>query len=536
MLTSQAPRRVLGGLWSTLARGAAAQMSYTINTLFSFGQPRVTYSGLISGIDTGSIVKSEVAAVSQNQTLLLNGAAKEAQKATLYANIAGQLGTLDGIVSGLTNVGLFAPSSGTTSDPDSVAITSSKTAQTGTYAVKVTQLAQGQINNSANFVSATSLVASDTSGSVTLAVGSGDAQTFDLTDTTTLTDLADAINESGLAVQATVVSDSNGYHLSLASTGTGSSSALTIAEVNSNLDLGSHLVQSAQNAQGTLNGTAFSAQTNTTSSLIDGAELSFAAPTSGFVTVGISKDAAALAANVQAFVGQYNAVLSSINAATVIRTPASLDNLVGDINVQNVTAQLTHAVTSMPESASGTYHTLAEIGISLGRDGTLVMNRAVLNSAIATDATSVANLLANTSAGKGIAATVDAITSTYGGPAGILTQMSQAQATRSIDMTEAADDMQYAIDIQATTLRSTFVQMEVTMANLATQNQLVQAFANSMGVANNGQDNAAEEASPSNDAADDTQAATRTGSTLVTAPNEQEGQSLGVPNMITTIP
>jgi flagellar hook-associated protein 2 len=485
-------------------------MSYTINTLYSFGQPRVTYSGLASGLNTGSIVNNEVAAASQNQTLLFNSAATDTLQASLYANVAGQLGTLDGIMAGLSNAGLFAPSSGTSSDASSVAITPSTTAQTGTYAVSVTQLAQGQINNSANFASATSTVASASSGSVTLAVGSGPATTFDLTASTTLSDLANAINGSGLAVTATVVNDANGYHISLASTGTGASSALTVSEVNSQTAFDSNLVQSAQNAAGTVNGAAFSVETNTTSSLISGVTTTFKGLTSSPVTVQISKDTTSLTNTLQSFVAQYNAVVSSINTA----------NPTSDIGLQNLTAELTHAVTSAPASASGTYHTLADIGISMAADGTLAIDSTALSKAINTDATSVANLLADTSTGAGMASTVDATAVTYGAPAGILTQLSQAETTQAAHKTAAAQGMQYGIDVQTATLQNNFVNLEVTMANLDTQNKIVEAFASSAGPLNNPQNatqNGQSDNAPSTATAANTNATAPTPTTDVTA-------------------
>lgn len=473
-------------------------MSYTINTRSQFGQPLVTYSGLSSGVNTQAIVDAETAAASKNQTIYDGKAAIQATKAGYYASIATQLGALDSVVSGLQYAGLFAPSSATTSDASKIAISNYNVAQTGTYLVNVTQLAQGQINSSTNFSNGNSTVISDppaatltnpnpqgpSSGSINIAVGGGTATTFALTRTTTLSQLANSINNSGIAVSATLVTDSKGTRINLASKGTGTNSALTITETNSKVNFNNSLIQAAKNAVGTVNNAPFEIQSNQSNSLIMGLTMSFAALTGSPVTVTVYKDAANLGATVQAFVINYNAVRAAINAATQYGPTTSQNNLLSDSGVQNALGSLVNAVTSRPNSATGTYSTLAEIGVSQNADGTLGIDTAALTKAIATDASSVANLFGDTSTGTGVASKLDAITTTYGGPAGVFMKMSMATQGIAGDNAQASQDMQYGIDARAATMQSNFVTYELNMAALAAQNMLVESYTNAINAAN----------------------------------------------------
>lgn len=467
-------------------------MSYTINTKSQFSQPWMTYPGAAGNSNAQSIVDAGAQSASSNQTVLTNGAADEAAKASLYAAIAGQLSSLDQSISGLKDAGLFAPSSVTTTDSSKVAVQCTNTAQTGQYVVNVSQLATNQINNSASFSSAQSAVETSSSasapGSISIQIGSNAASVFNLTEATTLTSLASSINASGIAVEATVVNDSSGYHISLAGTSTGSSGAMTFAETNSSAAFGSTVVQAAQDAHGTVNGAAFDLQNNTDETLIPGVTITLGSVTAAPVTVSVTKNTAALATGVQQLVQNYNTAISCINAATAYASTTNLNNLISDSSIQNLTRQLEQAISQAPSSATGNYRTLASIGISYNLDNTLTLDTNALGEALAQDASSVANLLSTTSAGSGIAAAVDNIATTYGGPAGVLIQMSQAQSAIGTQDKQTAQDMQYAIDAQHATMQNQIVAFQTNMSDLQAQNMLVEALVDGVHVGKSGAD------------------------------------------------
>lgn len=371
-------------------------------------------------------------------------------------------------------------------------------AQTGTYTVNVSQLAQAQLNTSSNFTSASSTVIADPPpatllnpapigplfGSVALQVGSGPTVTFNVNKSTTLSQLADAINASSLGPQvtATVVNDSNGYRLNLAGDNTGSANAITITETDTKLNLNKNKLVTAQNALGSVNGLSFSDATNTDNTAIEGVTMSFNAITGAPVTIQVFKDNVNLANRVQTFVMNYNTTLKAINAATAYSPVTNFANLLSDSGLQGFSNMFSKAIMSAPASASGNYRTLADAGVSVNTDdGTLQVDVGALTTAIGKDASSIANLLSNTTRGTGIAQTIDKMAAAFGGPTGVFAALSRAQADLANDQTQAAADMQYSIDAQQTSMQNKFVRYEVSMSRLTTQNLLLQALISSSG-------------------------------------------------------
>ncbi len=181
--------QVGSGTAYTFEIGAGTSSGSTIYT----GSGENTLAGLVSAINSANIgVTAGVSTTNGESTL------------TLTSQTAGSNGTLN-VTSALTAA---TPTPLTYSDTGGF---TSTTADSGTL---------GQAN------------ASDTlSGSVTIRVGSGTAQTFNLSSlpSQTLSDLASAINDAAMGVTATVVANNDGTSsLSLASGTIGASGVLSV--------------------------------------------------------------------------------------------------------------------------------------------------------------------------------------------------------------------------------------------------------------------------------------------------------------------
>ena len=135
----------------------------------------------------------------------------EAQN-TAFSTIGTDLGTLSSSLQALTDLeGVTAEKEGSSSNTDVLNLSSaSAEAAAGSHSIVVTQLAQ----TSSVYTSPAS--ATDTlSGSLSIQVGSGTAQTITVDDSSnTLSTLAAAINSAGVGVAASVISDTNGSRLS----------------------------------------------------------------------------------------------------------------------------------------------------------------------------------------------------------------------------------------------------------------------------------------------------------------------------------
>ncbi len=143
---------------------------------------------------------------------------------TLFSNLSTDMSSLTDFE------GVLAQKEGSSSDTNVLELTSAtSSAAAGTHTVVVKNLAETSSGYMAEIANS-----SDTlSGSITLQVGSGTAQTISLdTSDDTLSGLASAINASGVGITASVLTDATGSRLSLVS-GTSGADGNIVVTANS---------------------------------------------------------------------------------------------------------------------------------------------------------------------------------------------------------------------------------------------------------------------------------------------------------------
>ena len=123
----------------------------------------------------------------------------------------------------------MAQKTGSSSDTNVLELTAAtSSAVAGTHTVVVNNLAQ----TSSGYLAPIANASETLTGSITLQVGSGTAQTIDVPTTTgdnTLAGLAAAINSSGVGVTASVLTDASGSRLSLVSGTSGAEGNIAIS-------------------------------------------------------------------------------------------------------------------------------------------------------------------------------------------------------------------------------------------------------------------------------------------------------------------
>ncbi len=139
---------------------------------------------------------------------------------TLYSNLSKDIGQLTDFN------GILAQKTGSSSDSNVLQLTSAtSSAVAGTHTILVNRLAQ----TSSGYLTEIPSASDTLTGSITLSVGAGKAQTIALpSGGGTLTSLAAAINASGVGVTASVLTDSSGSRLSLVSGTSGAKGNLSI--------------------------------------------------------------------------------------------------------------------------------------------------------------------------------------------------------------------------------------------------------------------------------------------------------------------
>ncbi len=183
--------------------------------------------GLISGLDTTSIIQ-QLVNISRTPITRLNvQKALEQQKLAAYQDLNSRLLTLKEKAAALATAGAFAGRTAESSDSDYVGVTGSPGAALGTYTVVVQKLAQAHKVRSDSFTDTTTALG--LSGDIringrTITINAGD----------TLTQIKNAINSANAGVNASIQSiSSTDYRLVLTANTQGADSAIDLVDANS---------------------------------------------------------------------------------------------------------------------------------------------------------------------------------------------------------------------------------------------------------------------------------------------------------------
>ncbi len=232
-----------------------------------------------------------------------------------------------------------------------------------------TQNSTGQLDGIAN--------ASDTlSGSISIQVGSGAAQTITLNSSiNSLATLRDAINGANLGATASVVTNSDGTSsLSLVSQTGDTAGTLTVSSnvTDTGTSLGYSSPVTGKDAKLTVDGVALSSSANTVTNVIPGLTFQLLSPSAKQsdgsleqVQVVIGNDTASVESTMNTMVSDYNSLISAVNAQEgndssgnsepLFGTPTlSLlqQQLLGSLNLQNPSGSL-DSIKSSTDMLSG---------------------------------------------------------------------------------------------------------------------------------------------------------------------------------------
>ena len=205
--------------------------SLSPSTASTSTQPPISFQGLVSGLDTSSLItgllaidQAQINAVTQKETNVQT-------EQTAFKQVEAQLLTLQGDVGqlgALTN-GVFDAQTATSSNTNVLSAAASSNAATGVYSLQVNSLAQAQEQASQGFTSPTSTISQ---GTLQFQIGDGATTTLTIDSSNdTLQGLAGTINDANVGLTATVVNDGSAtqpYRLLFTAKNTGTENAVTI--------------------------------------------------------------------------------------------------------------------------------------------------------------------------------------------------------------------------------------------------------------------------------------------------------------------
>lgn len=418
-------------------------------------------SGLASGLDTGSIIDQLVKIESSSVTEAQSRQAAYKSQISQLGDLTSKLQTLSSAVSSLkTGGGLAFAQQGTTTG---FSVTAGSTATAANYGVQVDSLASVAKSRTSQFTAATDAVKA---GTLDLSVN-GTATQVTITDGMTLADVAKAINDSGAAVTASVLSNNGQAFLNLTTKNTGftpgqpAASALTITETSTGTTgqaLGFTTVQTATNAKVTIDNMQFERASNTIDDALPGVTLNLKSVTSAPESLVLGTDTSGTAENLQDFVTAYNDVMKILRSnLNIAQQTDRTKTLGGDSATRGLQASMMSLISRVTNGTSSV-RALADLGIKTGSDGLLSLDKTRLGKAIATDPAAVNAIFQNTG---GVSDSFKSLVTSYtDASSGILTQRSKSYDKSVKDLDGHIASLQIRLDGYRSKLVAQFSAME----------------------------------------------------------------------------
>ncbi len=422
----------------------------------------IELSGL-AGFDSASLV-SQLVQVASKPVAALDSKKSLVDSAGVTMNsFSSKLAALKTAAAALSSTSGFSSMSTTSSDSAIVASASGGGAASS-YAVTVTQLARAQKERSVAFQSATTALGQ--AGDLMFTID-GKTTKVSVVATDSLADVASKISRSGVRLAAAVINVGGAYHLSLQGLDTGAANALTVSTTGS-VSLGFSTVETAADAQLTIDGLAVTRPTNRIADAIPGMTLALTKTTAEPATVALNPDSSALKSKLQAFMTAYNDVVSSGHSATGYGSAkASNAVLAADSAIRRSLDQISRIVSGAVPGAAGTYRSLAAVGVSLGRDGLMAFDGAKLDQALEKDPESVRRLFVTdgatsaTGVMKSLADLVTGLVTTERGP---IKARIDALSSQSRRLADERVKKQERVDAYAKALKKQFADLDQAMS------------------------------------------------------------------------
>jgi flagellar hook-associated protein 2 len=437
----------------------------------------IQLTGLGSGLDTESIISQLMAIERQPRTVISNKQASAQARQTALQDIQSKLTLLKTANSALKSMATWGNSQTVESaDPTKATARAIAGASPGGHQLVVSQLARGA---QATYTYA----APATPGSVTVngvAVAVPPGATLDAA----VTAINEAVYPTGTAVFAVNV---NGQ-LAISSRTTGAASQAVV----SGLGALSGPALAGLDAQGTVDGAAFTSASNVVTSALPGVELTLkgiTGATGTSINVGNpGPNADTVVSTVKGFVSAYNSVVDAVRSRiTEKRVPgattasdAAKGSLFGDSGLSGMLDSLRSTLGTVTGVPTDVARTLADLGISTGAAtstvnadsvaGKLTLDETALRAKLSTDPTAVKKVLAGTgTAPAGFAQAFEAVLTPLQQANGALSGRLDAASRELGSLADALTRFDDRMTSKEGLLRKQFTALETAMAaNTAT--------------------------------------------------------------------
>ncbi|HET7809723.1 MAG TPA: flagellar filament capping protein FliD [Steroidobacteraceae bacterium] len=356
----------------------------------------ISSTGIGSGLQIDDLVSKLVAAErAAGQTRIDNKKGKLTEQFSAMATLMGGMSAFQASLNSLVTAGSFTSRKVSVSDEKAFTAKAGSSAAAGSYDVQVQQLAKAAQLGSDAFASASTAVGT---GKLTISVGDSSFDIDVAEGGNSVANIRDAINKSSAnkGVQASLLTDVEGTHLVLTSVKTGVDYALKVTTTGGDGGLeklvydpdgtkNMEVRSEAKDAIVFVSGYEIHSSSNTVSNAIEGVTLTLKAPTAEDSTVllSVDRDDTAIQEAAKKFVDAYNSLASTIK--TLSKYDVGTDTggpLLGDAMLRNIDAQVRKLISSPVAGVTGSYTTLASLGITTQADGKLKLDTVRFNAAL----------------------------------------------------------------------------------------------------------------------------------------------------------
>lgn len=458
--------------------------------------------GIGSGLNIKELVNSTVKAEIAPKATQLNRLEKSAEaKFSALGTLQSALSNFQTAMKDLNNMDLFNNRTANSSNTALLTASSEKTALSGTYRVQVEQLASSSKVSTAALANDFS---SDSDGALTVKLGANDtdAVTINIAKGANLVEIRDALNEQlkDKGISANIVNNPATGQSQLIFSGeeTGAGNDIIIEGAGGVVGLsvdgtvkaavgGAGYLEQAGNAKFTIDGLQLESASNTVTNAIPDVSFTLKGTTEANkpLTVTVGQDDKGVKEQLKKFVDSYNEfvkVSGQLTAVTKVGDAAPVvGSLVGDSTVRNLVNGIRSELGNMAENSGSTIRTLANLGITTQKDGSLKIDDKKLDSVLATNFDDVGKFFAGD---NGLMARMDKRISSYTGENGIISVRQKSLDATRTDVKEQRIKLEArATQIEARLFKQYYA-MDALVGQLSTTgNQISQMLGNLPGVA-----------------------------------------------------
>jgi flagellar hook-associated protein 2 len=416
--------------------------------------------GLVSGLDTTSLINSLMQLDAVPQTLLKNKVTATQSMVTALQGLNSKVADLATLAEKTAKAGALDLYKATSSSTN-VTATVTSPSTVGQIDMVVDKLAQAQtmVSDKLTAWPDTNITIADASGTLIPITAAS----------TSLDDVVAAINSADAGVRAVKVAAGGGeYRLQLTAASTGGSGGFSI----SGTTVGFTQIRAAQDAQATMwKGTGaeqiITSSTNTFTDLLPGVAVTVSAASADPITISVTRDDASISSTAKSLVDSVNGVLAYISTKTAVTNSTDASGaakvsggiFTGESSVRDVEQRILSAASAPVNGKSP-----SEFGISITRTGTMEFDADKFAAALKADPAATQAAVQEVASRIQVAAA--AASDKYDGQ---ITAQITGQQGLVTDMTDQIANWDVRLADRRTSLQRTYAALEVQLSNMKSQ-------------------------------------------------------------------